>query len=195
MRIHHLDCASLCPFGRRFVNGEGGLFESAHLVCHCLLVETDRHGLVLVDTGLGLGDVANPRARLGGGFAALTRPKCDPAQTAARAVERLGFSRLDVQHIVLTHADLDHAGGLPDFPHARVHVMKAERDAAVSPPTFAERNRYRPPHFAHQPKWATYEAEGEPWFGFGAVRGLTGLPPRSSSCRSPVTRAAMRRSR
>lgn len=32
----------------------------------------------------------------------------------------------DVRHIVLTHLDLDHAGGLPDFPHAKVHVHATE---------------------------------------------------------------------
>ncbi|MFD0510570.1 MBL fold metallo-hydrolase [Streptomyces aureus] len=31
----------------------------------------------------------------------------------------LGYAVDDVRHIVLTHLDLDHAGGLPDFPRAR----------------------------------------------------------------------------
>ncbi len=37
-------------------------------------------------------------------------------------MKRLGYSINDVRHIILTHLDLDHAGGLHDFPNAAVHV-------------------------------------------------------------------------
>ena len=40
MRIHHLNTGTVCPIGRRLVNGTGGLFERARMVCHCLLIET-----------------------------------------------------------------------------------------------------------------------------------------------------------
>jgi hypothetical protein len=63
MRIHHLNSGTMCPIGRRFVNGTGGIFERARMVCHCLLVETN-DGLALVDTGIGLDDIAEP-LRLG----------------------------------------------------------------------------------------------------------------------------------
>ena len=59
MQIHHLNTGTMCPMGRRLVNGTGSLFQRARLVCHCLLVETD-DGLALVDTGIGLGDIATP---------------------------------------------------------------------------------------------------------------------------------------
>ena len=35
-----------------------------------------------------------------------------------------GFRREDVRHILVTHLDFDHAGGLPDFPDAVVHVQR-----------------------------------------------------------------------
>jgi glyoxylase-like metal-dependent hydrolase (beta-lactamase superfamily II) len=41
-------------------------------------------------------------------------------------VKQLGFSPRDVRHIVLTHLDSDHAGGLENFPEAHVHVLEAE---------------------------------------------------------------------
>jgi hypothetical protein len=41
MRIHHLNTGTMCPIGRRFVNGTGGIFQRARMVCHCLLVETN----------------------------------------------------------------------------------------------------------------------------------------------------------
>lgn len=176
MRIHHLNCATMCPAPARLIGGRGGMFERARMVCHCLLVETDR-GLVLVDTGLGLSDVTEPSRRLGRAFVAFMAPRLDPEETALRQIERLGFSSGDVRHIVLTHMDLDHAGGLPDFPKALVHVHASEHEAAISRRTFIERERYREVQWAHGPEVATYAAEGERWLGFECVRGLRGLPP------------------
>ena len=59
MRVHHLNTGTMCPIGRRLVNGTGSIFQRARMVCHCLLVETN-DGLALVDTGIGLDDIANP---------------------------------------------------------------------------------------------------------------------------------------
>jgi hypothetical protein len=58
MRVHHLNCISTCPLGGRLMDGRtGSLVRRGELACHCLLAETDA-GLVLVDAGLGLRDVA-----------------------------------------------------------------------------------------------------------------------------------------
>jgi hypothetical protein len=62
-KIHHLDCGTMCPFGGGLVSGEG-IFSSAKMVAHCLLVERE-NGLLLVDTGFGLDDVRSPAERLG----------------------------------------------------------------------------------------------------------------------------------
>jgi glyoxylase-like metal-dependent hydrolase (beta-lactamase superfamily II) len=150
--------------------------DQGKMVAHCLLIETDRDGLVLVDTGIGLEDCATPRQRLGGMFVSVTGLRPDPLQTAARQVETLGFTRDDVRHIVVTHLDLDHAGGLPDFPHARVHVHADEHRAAVVVRAFAERSRYRECHWAHAPQFQLYsETAGDKWFGFEKAKPLAGL--------------------
>lgn len=179
MRVHHLSCLTLCPPVARLINGRGSFFTRGRMECHCLLIETDAHGLVLVDTGIGRDDCADPEGRLGRMFARVVIgvPRPPLEQTAIHQVEALGFSASDVHHIVLTHLDLDHAGGLPDFPHAKVHVLADEKDAAIARRTRAERDRYRPCQLAHGPSWATYRAEGERWRGFEAVRQLEGLPP------------------
>jgi glyoxylase-like metal-dependent hydrolase (beta-lactamase superfamily II) len=78
---------------------------------------------------------------------------------------------------VLTHIDFDHAGGLPDFPAAKVHVHAKEKDAALARAAFVEQARYRPPQLAHGPAWETYDQLGEPWKGMPAARQLHGLPP------------------
>jgi glyoxylase-like metal-dependent hydrolase (beta-lactamase superfamily II) len=83
----------------------------------------------------------------------------------------------DVRHVVLTHLDLDHAGGLVDFPKATVHVHAEELRAFESPRDDAERNRYRAVQFTHGPKFRTYRNSGESWFGFRAVGEMDGLPP------------------
>ena len=172
--IHHLNCGTLCPFGGSLVSGEGGL-RGAHIVCHCLLIE---HGdsLVLVDTGMGAGDVAHPYRSLGVPFTAAFRPQADPGETAVQRVRALGLDPADVRHIACTHLDLDHAGGLPDFPDAEVHVFAAEKDAAVDP-SLRDRARYPSCHIDHGPKWAIHDVDGDTWHGFESVRLLPGDGP------------------
>jgi glyoxylase-like metal-dependent hydrolase (beta-lactamase superfamily II) len=175
MRIHHVNCGTMCPMSARLVNGRGSLFAEGRMVCHCLLVETN-DGLALIDTGLGTGDLADPIGRLGRGFGVFARPKLDPDETALAHVARLGFSREDVRHVLPTHLDLDHAGGLSDFPAATVHLFRPEHDAAMKPRTTMEQHRYRRPHWAHGPKWNLLDvaAGGDSWLGFESVRALGG---------------------
>ncbi len=170
MRVHHLDCATLCTAAPRLVVGPG----HDGLACHVLLVET-ADGLVLVDTGLGTADLRAPRERLGHAFPLLVRPRLDEAKTALRQVEALGFRAEDVRHVVLTHMDLDHAGGLSDFPHARVHCTLQEHEAASLASSFLERRRYRAAQWAHWPEFELYRTRGVTWFGLEAIE-LRGLP-------------------
>jgi glyoxylase-like metal-dependent hydrolase (beta-lactamase superfamily II) len=173
VRIHHLNCGSFCPHGRRLINGEGGLLERGSICCHCLAIETG-DGLVLVDTGFGMEDARNP-AQLGSAFGFLMKPRPEVETTALKQLEELGFAASDVRHILITHLDLDHAGGLPEFPDAEVHVLAAELAAALDPP-LDERLRYiGGAHWKHDPKWVEHGNGGDEWFGFGSVRVLPAL--------------------
>lgn len=173
--VHHLNCGTMCPWGGSFVDGvSGGL--TARLVCHCLLVETDV-GLVLVDTGFGAQDVAEPYPRLARTFTAALRPRLQVEETALARLHARGYRASDVRHIVLTHLDFDHAGGIEDFPDATVHVMAGELEAARRREGMVARGRYRPRQWDENVRWRTYVAHGEPWFGFPTVRALEGLPP------------------
>jgi glyoxylase-like metal-dependent hydrolase (beta-lactamase superfamily II) len=167
--IHHLNCGTMCPRGARQLAGSGGLLAETRLVCHCLLVE-GAEGLVLIDTGFGLDDARNPR-QLGALFKALVRPRASAAECAVSQLREQGFDPDDVRHIVATHLDLDHAGGLPDFPDAEVHVLGRELQAAMNP-SRRERDRYIAAHWAHGPRWIEHEPAGEQWFGFDSVRAL-----------------------
>lgn len=162
MRIHHIDCGSLRP----------PLVGS--MVCHVLVVElADR--IVLVDSGFGTADLVDP-ARLGP-TRRLLNIVGDAAGTAVRQLDQLGLDPSRVSDIVVTHLDLDHVGGIADFPEARVHVT-ADEHAAARAPRLRERTRYRAAQWSHGPEWRTYEGRGDAWReGLTAHRldGLDGL--------------------
>jgi glyoxylase-like metal-dependent hydrolase (beta-lactamase superfamily II) len=152
------------------------------LVCHCLLIETDAHGLILVDTGYGLRDVARPHRgpdpRITLPWRLMLNIRLHERDTAIRQIEARGFKPRDVRHILATHLDFDHAGGLEDFPDAIVHVMAREYDDAIGAHVgVVARNRWRSSQLNGVRDWRRYGATGEPWFGFDAVRDLDGLPP------------------
>jgi glyoxylase-like metal-dependent hydrolase (beta-lactamase superfamily II) len=178
MRIHHLNCGTCCPAGGRLFDGTSDS-PFGHLVCHCLLIETDA-GLVLVDTGFGTRDIAHPTRRLSPFFLTLNNIQLRCEETALAQVRALGFDPADVRHIVVTHLDFDHAGGLEDFPNAAVHVTAREREVADERAggAFVGTRRYRPQQWDDMQDWRLYPfGGGERWFGFDAVRDLQGLPP------------------
>ncbi|QLY32552.1 MBL fold metallo-hydrolase [Nocardia huaxiensis] len=167
MRVHHLECGNLDPLGGEWLWG-------MEFVVHCLLVEHDT-GLLLVDTGLGEQAARRPDW-LGRGWSSVFRPGLDPAISALAQIESLGYTREDVRDIVLTHLDLDHAGGLADFPDARVHLFENELRAMESPRSLGETQRYRAPQLRHGPRWQLHSEGGDSWFGFAGARTLPGIP-------------------
>jgi glyoxylase-like metal-dependent hydrolase (beta-lactamase superfamily II) len=178
MRIHHLSCGTCCPVGGQLFDGttEGAF---AHMVCHCLLIETEA-GLVLVDTGFGTRDIAHPTQRISPFFLNLCNVQLRPEETAISQLRARGFDPADVRHIVITHLDFDHAGGIEDFPNATVHITSRERDVALAGRggAFVGPRRYRPQQWDEVIQWQLYPfGGGERWFGFDAVRDLRGLPP------------------
>lgn len=163
MKIYHLNCGSMYPLYPR----------GTQSILYCLLVETN-DGLLLVDTGFGVQDYEQP-TRFIRIFTALLGMPCLIEETAVFQVEKLGYSRKDVKHIIMTHLHNDHAGGLRDFPEAKVHVHKLEYEAIQSPKGFKERF-YEPAHWAHGPKWEVYgEEEQEDWYGFPNLRVQAGI--------------------
>jgi len=176
MQVHYLRCGTDCPLGGALFDGfsKGPL---GLIPCTAMLIETN-DGLVLIDTGYGTQDVRRPHPRLSKFFHALLNIRFREEETALHQVKALGYSPDDVRHIVLTHLDFDHAGGLEDFPRARVHVMEAEREAAERKRRgFIAKRRYRPVQWDDVRDWRTYSGSGEKWFGFDSVRSLDDLPP------------------
>jgi glyoxylase-like metal-dependent hydrolase (beta-lactamase superfamily II) len=140
-------------------------------VIHCLLIELpaqsgEAYGkLALLDSGLGAEDMRRPLSRLGWGMALFGG--ASKGTTALEHVRRIGAAmspprtEKDVAHIIMTHLDKDHTGGLADFPNATVHVHRdalgalsrvlAHKAGAIT------RHRYARSHFAHGPHWKAFE--------------------------------------
>jgi glyoxylase-like metal-dependent hydrolase (beta-lactamase superfamily II) len=170
MDIYHLNCASMNPPGKRFINGNGGWFEAADIVTHCLLIRTDSE-LILVDAGLGREDV-DRSGRLGLGFRWTMCPALRSDEPAHTQIEALGFDPEDVTDLIVTHLDIDHAGGLVDFPEARIHVLREEYERSQSPP-LTETVRYREELWSHEPNWVLHDPSAEmDWYGLDAVKPL-----------------------
>jgi glyoxylase-like metal-dependent hydrolase (beta-lactamase superfamily II) len=150
MKIHHLNCGVLhAP-------------PNPQASCHCLLLEGS-DCLTLIDTGIGLQDIAYPLERIGQTVIDAAGFQFHEELTAARQIERLGFRPEDVTDVVLTHADPDHAGGLADFPGAAVHIS-GEELARLEIGHW----RYSPAQFLHQPRWVTHPPAVGRWFGLEA---------------------------
>jgi glyoxylase-like metal-dependent hydrolase (beta-lactamase superfamily II) len=167
MRVHHVIAAVMRPA----VIGT--------LISHTLLVESPE-GLVLVDAGFGRDDLTNLKQF--GAFRHVLNVVPDPVHTAAAGVERLGFDPSDVKHIVLTHMDLDHVGGVADFPHAIVHTTADEWLAATTDTKLLDRPRYFPAQWAKAAEVRQHEGEGSEWqhglSGHPIVEGITLVPMR-----------------
>ncbi len=156
--LHHLNCGTLL------------VPNSPTVVCHCLALQ-EGDEVVLVDTGIGIHDVRDPVGRLGQELIGAGY-QFNEDDTAVKRLESLGMDPAQVRHIVLTHADPDHAGGLADFPGATVHTAARELANLKS-----GHRRYAANQFAHGPKWRTYgEADATiDWFDLPAWRVPTPL--------------------
>lgn len=157
MTIHLLNCFTC---NSRIGNLKTGMV--------CLLVETDK-GLILLDTGLGTEDYKNPTwmTRL---FKVITDMPYDPNEAAVNRIRQIGYKPEDIKHIILTHMHFDHISGLPDFPHAKVHVHKREYDS-FSDGKFLHWDEfaYIPRYIAHKPEFICYETIDSKWYDFDAI--------------------------
>lgn len=169
LRVHHLNCGAMQPYGGAGFDGRTPGLAPSELSCHCLLLERDS-SLVLVDTGAVSRDPEADARRHSPIFLLVDRIRLNPAEAAVCRIEALGHSADDVSDIVMTHLDFDHAAGLVDFPHARIHLAAAEASAAQHSKGLVGRQRYRPGQFqTGVARWHTYDRFGQDWFGIPAT--------------------------
>jgi glyoxylase-like metal-dependent hydrolase (beta-lactamase superfamily II) len=167
MRVYHLNCGTMrtigfFPFSTLPALGTGKLFGKGIGIIHVLVVDTGE-GLILVDTGYGTKDYTNPNiiVRL---FGKSTGLEVNVQQSALYQIKALGYDPEDVKHIFLTHMHLDHSGGLPDFPQAKVHIYEKEY-RMVTEKIGLEWFMCIPEHWAHKPDWVVHRLEGDTFHG------------------------------
>ncbi|MCW8086551.1 MBL fold metallo-hydrolase [Sabulicella glaciei] len=168
MKIHAINCGWMRPWGGLLWDRHSTGVGPASLACRCVVVEGPE-GPILVDTGFGPTDEAEPE-RIPAPFRLMNRPDIQPHRSALARVRALGFAPEDVRHIVMTHLDFDHAGGLTDFPWAKVHVTAKELSAAQARDGVKARLRWSPGQL--RADFVGHEAPGEPFFGMETVDGL-----------------------
>lgn len=178
-RVHHLNCTSLNFLSAPLVNRRCSPLEGrVRCVIHCLLLETARSGLVLIDVGLvGTREAADPR-RVSPMVRIEFGPRLIYEETALARVQSLGFDPRDVRHVVFTHLDVDHVGGLADFPWATAHAYAPEMRVARNDRSFGSRLRYDHSVLEGHERWELYEggaAGGDGWFGLSGTRPVQGL--------------------
>jgi glyoxylase-like metal-dependent hydrolase (beta-lactamase superfamily II) len=169
--VVHLNTASFRVRAARLVRSRAGLLDgSIACVTHCLLVETERHGLALVDVGLGTTEADDPR-RVPAPVRFELRPAFRRQESALAQVRALGHDPRDVRHVVFTHLDLDHASGLADFPWATAHAAAAELRRATAATGGIRRMRFDPRPLRAHGRWQLHEP------GDATLAGLTGVRP------------------
>lgn len=169
MRVHHLNCGAMRPYGGALFDGRTPGFGPSYLACRCLLLKTG-DGPVLVDTGVVSQDPAADRVRHSPFFLTIDRLDLDPTQSAAARLRALGVQPGDVRHVVMTHLDFDHAAGLADFPNAAIHLSAMEAHHAQHPVGPIARARFRPAQWACIRQWRTYAGFPDLWFGLPSAR-------------------------
>lgn len=154
--------------GARLMNGAGPWLGRGEMVCHTLIIEV-RGRLVLVDAGIGLADIDAP-GRFGAAFDRLAAPAYDRDEAVASRLVSMGYGVGDVTDVIVTHLDMDHAGGIADLPRARVHVSREEFEVATRRDDAASRARYVERQMKAVQRWVVYAGDDEPdWFGFPVV--------------------------
>lgn len=141
MPIHVLDVGTLRPPG-------AGDFPT-----QCLLVER-RNSLLAVDAGLSTALLADQSGLSFERY--VIRPPRRTDLALVHQVRALGYDPRDVQDIVLTHLHSEHAAGIMDFPHARIHVSHTEHTVAHNG-SLRSRISYRHSAFAHSPRWVLHD--------------------------------------
>lgn len=137
--------------------------------CHGLLIRSE-DGIALVETGIGLQDIAEPERRIGRDAIQGAGFQFRPEMTAVHQLARQGIAPAQVTDLILTHCDPDHAGGLADFPGARVHVAAEEKQNLD-----AGNPRYGAAQFDHGPRWITYGKNDDSVLDLPARRLTTSL--------------------
>lgn len=107
---------------------------SPRLPIGCWLIEHPTDGLIMVDTGES--SRANDKSYQPWWHPFMQfceRREVLPTEEVGTLLKKNGIDPLDVKTVIMTHMHGDHAGGLPNFPNARIVMSEIEKTAISSP--------------------------------------------------------------
>jgi glyoxylase-like metal-dependent hydrolase (beta-lactamase superfamily II) len=120
----------------------------------------------LIDTGLGKHiQITNLLEKIVG-----PTPAAEEIEDIDTQLPRRGLRAEDVERVILTHLDYDHASGVRYFPHAEILVHQAEVEYAN---TFMGKIRYKSHNW---PSWfnpTSFYLDAEPYGPFSTSKSLT----------------------
>jgi N-acyl homoserine lactone hydrolase len=128
MRIHVIKTGRLVG-NETIMRGEGwsSVFRRRRryeFPAHCFIIEHPE-GLIAIDTGL------TARVRVPASQRRISpSPLIETGEEIGPQARAAGLNTEEVQRVVLTHLDWDHAGGLEHFPNAEVLVHRPEHEFA-----------------------------------------------------------------
>ena len=96
-------------------------------------------------------------------------PEISDSNSAVGQLKKIGVSPSDVTKIVMSHLHVDHAGGLRDFPDARVFVQKDEIAYALYPNSFQALTYFQDAFTHPNVQWEVMEGDGVILPGLTAV--------------------------
>lgn len=136
---------------------------------HAYLIQHPVHGGILVDTGIARAQTEKGYYSLrNGGFPGLIWKESDnylpTEQELVSQLRGLGVEPADIRHVIMTHLHEDHVGELNRFPHATIHLSRAE---------WEDRNRmgYEPSYNAIR-EWNIFDFDSGRFHAFAASKDL-----------------------
>lgn len=165
IKVHIVNLGSLFPLHKN-------IFPK--ISTNCIIIEY-KSLLGLVDTGFGTQDCKLPWKRLGPFFKILN-PCLNLKETAVEQLKKLHISPEKINTILVTHLDLDHAGGISDFPNAKLHCNELEYQIATQ--TSFLNPRIRKQQFINHKNCKNYNFRNTQWFNFPQsvdIEGFDGL--------------------
>jgi glyoxylase-like metal-dependent hydrolase (beta-lactamase superfamily II) len=108
-----------CKQFEYFVNPVQGSFKPIRFPATVAVIEHEKKGLVLFDTGYSMHSVQATRKFPERFYDLLVPITITPETTALSKIKKMGYQARDIRHVILSHFHGDHIGGIRDFPDAQ----------------------------------------------------------------------------
>lgn len=199
INIHVLHCGNVrvdeaLPFRDRSKNPlayTGILRTKKHKVTLPVFAYLIKHpkGNVLIDTGWDIGVRSNARKALGFFVHFASKPILPPGKAISEQLVTFGITAKELDYLVLTHLDADHAGGLPQLLEAK-NILASENELKAAKHEFRYNMKpvshvhFQPFAFSPSKHGMTYDLFGDETILLvylpGHSNGMTGVLVRNN---------------